>query len=93
MGGMGGMGGHGMVRRGMGGDDPGSSPPLDEEALRQMEATLREMEDNESATYNEAEQLLDEKQRVRARELISQQREDRMRVRESLRQRVTAPKT
>lgn len=92
-GGMSGMGGHGMVRRGMGGDDPASIPPLDEETLRQLEATMREIEDNESAAYNEAEQLLDEKQKLRARELVSQQREDRMRVRESLRRRVTAPKT
>jgi hypothetical protein len=92
-GGMSGMGGHGMVRRGMGGDDSASIPPLDEETLRQLEATMREIEDNESAAYNEAEQVLDEQQKVRARELVSQQREDRMRVRESLRRRVTAPKT
>jgi len=58
-----------------------------------MEATLSEMEDNESAAYNEAEQLLDEKQKVRARELVSRQREDRLRLREALRQRVTSPKT
>jgi hypothetical protein len=93
MGAMGGMGGHGMVSRGTGGGEPESIPPLTEETLRQMEVTLREMEDNESAAYNEAEQLLDEKQKVRARELVTQQREDRMRVREALHQRVAAPKT
>jgi hypothetical protein len=93
MGGMSGMGGHGMARRGMGGGPLPSEPPLDEEALRRIEATLREMEDNESATYNEAEQILDEKQKTRARELVSQQREERMRVREALRRRVASPKT
>jgi hypothetical protein len=93
VGGMGGMGGHGMPSGGMGGGRVRSDPPMDEEALRQLEATLREMEDNETAAYNEAEQLLDEKQKARARELISQQREERMRVREALRQRVASPKT
>lgn len=93
MGGMGGMGVPGSAGRGMGGGHVRSEPPIDEEAWRRMEATLREMEDNESAAYNEAEQLLDEKQKVRARELVSQQREERMRVREFIRQRVASPKT
>jgi hypothetical protein len=82
-----------MGGRGMGSSHVRSDPPMDEEALRQLEATLRELEDNESAAYNEAEQLLDEKQRARARELISQQREERMRVREAMRRRVVSPKT
>ncbi|HVG59285.1 MAG TPA: hypothetical protein VNA24_12070 [Hyalangium sp.] len=93
-GGRGGMRGiGGMGGRGMGSSHVRSDPPMDEEALRQLEATLRELEDNESAAYNEAEQLLDEKQRARARELISQQREERMRVREAMRRRVVSPKT
>jgi hypothetical protein len=90
---MGGMGGHGMARHSTGGGEPETIPPLTEETLRQMEVTLREMEDNESAAYSEAEQLLDEKQKVLARELVTQQREDRMQLREALRQRVAAPKS
>jgi hypothetical protein len=65
---------------------------MDEESLRQLEATLREIDDNEYAAYDVAEQSLDEEQRVRARELVSQQREARMRVRESLRRRLTSPR-
>lgn len=86
-GGMGGMGG-----RGMGGGSRSSSLPMDEDSLRQLEATLREIDDNEYAAYTEAEQILDEEQKVRARELVSQQREARMRVREALRRRLTSPK-
>jgi hypothetical protein len=92
MGDMGGMGGHGMVRHGTEGE-PEGIPPLTQETLRQMEATLDEIENNESAAYKEAEQILDEKQKVLASELVSQQREDRMRVREALRRRVKPPKT
>jgi hypothetical protein len=88
-GGRGGMGGMGS----MGGGPRRSDPPGGEDALRQQEAVLRELEDNESAAYNEAEQLLDEKQKARARELVSQQREERMRVRESMRGRLAPPET
>lgn len=82
--GMGGMGGPGMG----GGPRRGEPPPVDE-ASRQ--ATLREIEDNESAAFLEAEKVLDEKQKTRARELFSQQREERLRVREALRGRMRPP--
>ncbi|HVG61588.1 MAG TPA: hypothetical protein VNA24_23715 [Hyalangium sp.] len=87
----GGMGGHGMRGHGKGGKPRSSIQPMDEESLRQLEATLREIDDNEYAAYNEAEQILDEKQKVRARELVSQQREERMLERESMRRRLTSP--
>lgn len=90
-GGMGGMGGHGMRGHGKGGQPRSSIQPMDEESLRQLEATLREIDDNEYTAYNEAEQILDEKQKVRARELVSQQREERMLERESMRRRLTSP--
>ncbi|MCP3099921.1 hypothetical protein LZ198_13680 [Myxococcus sp. K15C18031901] len=75
-GGRGMMGGGGPPRRGGGG-------PRSEETTREQKALLREMEDQETAAYMEAEKLLDDTQRSRARELFSQQREERLRWRES----------
>lgn len=97
-GGMGGpgMGGHGTSGRGMGGMGESrrrDGPPEGEEALKQQEAVLREMEDNESAAYTDAEPLLNEQQKTKARELISRQREERLRVRESMKGRVPPPET
>ncbi|QRO01767.1 hypothetical protein JRI60_23450 [Archangium violaceum] len=43
--------------------------------LEQMQSTLREMQDNDTRAYLEAEKLLREEQKPRARELFSQERE------------------
>ncbi|KFE71321.1 hypothetical protein DB31_3451 [Hyalangium minutum] len=85
--GMGGMGGRGMGGRGGRGSGMGGGPrregaPEGEEALKQRQAVLREMEDNESAAYNDAEPLLNEEQKAKARELVSRQREERIRIRD-----------
>jgi predicted DNA-binding WGR domain protein len=63
----------------------------DDASRQQAQATLREMEANEDTAYEEAEKLLDEKQKTRARELVSQQREERMRARESMHGRTPPP--
>lgn len=98
MGGHGGMGG--MAGRlggpsgnmgGMGGGHRRDDSPMSEDARKQQQAALREIEDNESAAYNDAEALLNETQKAKARELISQQREERMRIRESMKGRVAPP--
>ena len=93
MGGHGGMGGRGMGggMSGMGGGHRREGGPMSEEAQKQQQAALREMEDNESAAYNDAEALLNETQKAKARELVSQQREERLHIRESMKGRVAPP--
>lgn len=98
MGGHGGMGGRaGRLGGGMGSGMGGlggprrDDSPLSEEARKQQQAALRELEDNESAAYNDAEALLNETQKAKARELVSQQREERLRIRESMKGRVAPP--
>ena len=48
-----------------------------------MKATLDEMEANDSSAYEEAEKALTEQQKPRARELVSQQREELLKRREA----------
>jgi hypothetical protein len=48
---------------------------LRRERFEQMEAALREMQDNDSQAYLAAEKLLREEQKPRARELFSEERE------------------
>ncbi|MCE9667964.1 hypothetical protein LY474_09090 [Myxococcus stipitatus] len=79
--GMGGGGGRG--RMGAGGPPRHGGGPRSDGASREQKALLRELEDHETAAYMEAEKLLDDTQRARARELFSQQREERLRWRES----------
>jgi len=45
------------------------------ERLERIESTLREMQDNDSQAYVEAEKLLDDTQKPRAREFFSRERE------------------
>lgn len=66
---------------------------MSEEARKQQQEALREIEDNESAAYNDAEALLNETQKAKARELVSQQREERLRIRESMKGRIAPPET
>jgi hypothetical protein len=73
---------------GMGaGQQPPEVPPETDEAReqrrRQIEALLKEMEDNETAAYAEAEKALDETQRTRAGELVAQLHEQRRKAREA----------
>lgn len=67
---------------------PPEGPPETEEARQQREAQvqaiLREMEDNTVAAYAEAEKVLDESQKARARTLIEQHREERRQAREAM---------
>lgn len=74
---------------GMGGPPAPEVPPETEEQRKQrqeqIQAILREMEDNENAAYAEAEKVLDEKQRIRGQELFAQQREARRKAREWMR--------
>lgn len=55
------------------------------ERFEQMKATLDEMEANDNGAYEEAEKVLTEQQKPRARELVSQQREDLLKRREAMR--------
>jgi hypothetical protein len=45
------------------------------ERLERIESTLRQMQDNDTASYMEAEKVLSDAQKLRARELFSQERE------------------
>jgi len=79
-----GLGGGGRGRLGAGGPPRhGGGPRSADGASREQKALLRELEDHETAAYMEAEKLLDDTQRARARELFSRQREERLRWRES----------
>jgi hypothetical protein len=97
-GGMGGMGGMGGGRRGgmgggrMGGGGRGGHGGSDSDAgherFAQLKATIDEMEANDNAAYEEAEKVLTEQQKPRARELVSQQREEELKQREAMRERM-----
>ncbi|WP_223636077.1 hypothetical protein [Corallococcus sp. EGB] len=85
--------GTGMTGRnapvGLGGRPPYRPPerpaaPLSEEDKKRQQAILQAMEDNEAAAYRQVEALLDEPQKVKARELLEKQREERARARESM---------
>lgn len=58
--------------------------PLSEEDKKRQQALLQAMEDNETKAYREAEALLDEPQKEKARALVEKQREERARARESM---------
>jgi hypothetical protein len=55
------------------------------ERFEQVKATLDEMEANDNSAYEEAEKVLTEQQKPRARELVSQQREELLKRREASR--------
>jgi hypothetical protein len=85
-GGMGGgrMGGGGWGGRGGGPNGDGSGGGR----FAEVKATLDEMEANDNAAYEEAEKVLTEQQKPRARELVSQQREEQLKQREAMRERM-----
>ncbi|WP_224365271.1 hypothetical protein [Hyalangium versicolor] len=92
MGGMGGgrrggMGGGHMGGGGRGGRGGGPDREAMQEHFAQMKATLDEMEANDNSAYEEAEKVLTEQQKPRARELVSQQREEMLKRREAARRR------
>jgi hypothetical protein len=60
--------------------------PLSDEAQKQQAALLQAMEDNDTAAYRDVEALLDEQQKTKAGELMTQLREERQRARESMNQ-------
>lgn len=94
MGGMGGMGGGrwggmgGGHMGGRGGRGGGSDSDGSHERYAQLRATIEEMEANDNAAYEEAEKVLTEQQKPRARELVSQQREEQLKQREAMRERM-----
>ncbi|RKH64393.1 hypothetical protein [Corallococcus aberystwythensis] len=63
---------------------PRAPTPPSEEGLKRQQALLQAMEDNETAALRDAEGLLDETQKVKARELVAKQREERLRAREAM---------
>ncbi|MBZ4332999.1 hypothetical protein NR800_17980 [Corallococcus interemptor] len=65
--------------------------PLNDEALKRQQLLLQAMEDNETAAFREVEALLEEPQKVKARELVEKQREERARAHESMRKAPEAP--
>jgi hypothetical protein len=74
----------------MGGGRRGGGAPEDSERgsrRKQVEQLLQQMEDNDTQAYLEAEKLLTEQQQPRARELVSQQREEQLKAREQMRER------
>lgn len=94
--GVGGWGGNnrGWSETSSGAPPPGSGVPREEvpkeseeereKRMQQVRALLRELDSNETAAYEDTEKLLDDTQKARARELVTQQREERKRVREAL---------
>ncbi|MFP2930834.1 Spy/CpxP family protein refolding chaperone [Pyxidicoccus sp. 3LG] len=73
------------------GGPPGGAPP-DAEAMRerrqQVEPLFQELRANDEAAYAEAEKLLSDAQKTRARARISQAREEEHRRREATRERM-----
>ncbi|WP_375768137.1 hypothetical protein NR798_41730 [Archangium gephyra] len=67
-------------------------PPPDSEEMRarrqQVEPLITELRANDDAAYQEAELLLSDTQKARARELITQVREEHQRRREAMHQRM-----
>lgn len=92
-GGMGGMGG-GMRGGGMrgGGGGGGGGGGQNREAMnerhQQVRAAMRQMQDNDTRAYTEAETQLTEPQKPRARELVSQEREKLFKQHEAMRERL-----
>ena len=58
------------------------------ERRQQGRATMRELQDNDTRAYTEAELQLTEAQKPRARELVSQEREKLFQQHEAMRQRM-----
>lgn len=67
--------------------------PLTEEELKRQQALLQVMEDNETAAYRDAEALLDDTQKEKARALVAKQREERQRAREAFQVPETPPES
>ena len=90
-----GMGGMGMPRGGMRAPEPEEVPPELPEARRvkreQARAALRELQDNDTRAYTDAEAKLTEAQKPRARELVSQAREQWLQRQEAVRERLDGP--
>ncbi|PTL80364.1 hypothetical protein DAT35_30575 [Vitiosangium sp. GDMCC 1.1324] len=67
-----------------------NGPPPDSEAMRermqQVQPIVTELRANDDAAYQEAEKLLSDTQKARARELITQEREEHQRRHEAMRQ-------
>ncbi|WP_199243002.1 hypothetical protein [Vitiosangium sp. GDMCC 1.1324] len=84
----GGMMGGGRMGGGMGGPGGEGGPNREamHERMAQARSTMREMQDNDTRAYNEAETQLTDAQKPRARELISQEREKLFRQHEAMRQ-------
>lgn len=80
------MGG-GHMGGGMGGPggDEGPSREAMRERMSQARSAMRELQDNDTRAYNEAETQLTDAQKPRARELISQEREKQFHEREAMR--------
>ena len=57
-----------------------------EERMTQVRSVMDGMRDNDTRAYNEAETVLTDAQKSRARELISQEREKLFQQREAMRQ-------
>ncbi|HYO65444.1 MAG TPA: hypothetical protein VEU33_05125 [Archangium sp.] len=74
-----------------GGKGSSSGPPEAEQArlvrrerLERIDSTLRQMQDNDTLSYMEAERVLSDAQKPRARELFSQEREKLLKQLEAL---------
>jgi hypothetical protein len=74
-----------------GGKGGGTGPPEAEQAravrrerLERIHSTLRQMQDNDTLSYMEAEKVLSDAQKPRARELFSQEREKLLKQLEAL---------
>jgi hypothetical protein len=69
-----------------------NGPPPNSEAMRermqQVEPIITELRANDDAAYQEAEKLLNDTQKARAQELITQEREEHRRRHEAMRQRM-----
>ncbi|QSQ27147.1 hypothetical protein JY651_20520 [Pyxidicoccus parkwayensis] len=70
---------------------PRALAPLTEEQLKRQQALLQAMEDNEAAAYRDVEALLDDTQKEKARALVSEQREERQRARETFQKKEAPP--
>ncbi|RJS20031.1 hypothetical protein DRW03_19875 [Corallococcus sp. H22C18031201] len=70
----------------MGGPRGGSDDGDRQSRMKEAEALWQQMEDNDTQAYLEAEKVLSEQQQPRARELVSQQREALLQLRERMRE-------
>jgi len=86
--GMGGMGGRGMGGRGGMGRGPAmGAPPRDPDQAARFEAARAKLDDNDTAAFFAAQEVLTEAQKPRAQEIASKYRSDLMDYREAMKQR------